>query len=451
MGRPEEAGDGTKNPFSGNGRGEAPQGGGDLPSYTHGSGDDMTSMGNQINNDTKTDINSHAYTSRSTAGGDFGDDDSDLPPGYSPAAGGNDASLPPAYGADSNVAGAVAPTIEPLSLVISGHFIYSDPGNPAGETREPPPSAPPIASAGPALYSMNRGISSLSHSDRSVNFERLDHSVRQTGSAGGNSTAPRVVQRSRHIFDLRHFDDQTAKFHASPLKGYKHRVEGAGEDDGNIPRFYCQATSRRSLGSFGLQQVKIRGSGFSALKGSEQGYDVLPLARRKAEHDTPHFAFGEKGKGLAKPMFTVRLKPVDGGSGTASSSGGGGGLFGKGKGKAEVPVLFWEWLNEFGQVVAREDMAWRGVLPDTHVQGQTLPQLDTSGIPQLRQCHRLVTTTSLAREAFDVLVSSWCLRVWWESADNLGPTNTHGIRRSLFAAQEYGIGMSNSTWGFALR
>ncbi|KAJ1327521.1 hypothetical protein MN608_06849 [Microdochium nivale] len=444
MGRPEEAGAAAddKNPFFHNGGGGAAPDGGE----TYGAG--MTSV--QPYHHSQPGINRHAYASRSAPGDDFGNYDDDLPPGYTPAVASSNindtGSLPPAYGADSNVAGANAVSdVEPLALVISGHYVYGDTADPKAGLHGPPsPSSPPlpVASAGPALYAMNRGIASLSHTDSSVTFDRLDHSVRQNGSSAGgagdgSAAVPRIVQRSRHIFDLRHVTDQSANIHVSPFRNSKSRIEGAVADASNIPFFYCQATSRRSLGSFGLQQIKVRGSGLgAALKGaSEQGYDVVPLARRKGEHETPQFAFGEKGAGLARPIFTARLRPVDGGGGgSGSSSSGVSSRFGKGKEKADPAPHFWEWHDELGRVVAHEDTAWRGVLPDTRVPGQDLPQVDASGIPQPRPCHRLVTTTGLAREAFDVLVSSWCLRVWWESADahaEPGASKSSELGRSL--------------------
>ncbi|KAH7027431.1 uncharacterized protein B0I36DRAFT_138410 [Microdochium trichocladiopsis] len=493
---------------------------------------------------------------------------------------------PPAYGealydavpgaAAAAVAAAAATTVEPLSLVINGQSIYRDNDmididNNSNNNNNTAPTTGTPAPPGLALYAMNRGIASLSHTDSSVTFERLDHAVRHTSSSN------RMTSRSKHIFTLRHIDDLAASFHARPLRGYRNRPEGAGESAANIPRFFCQAESRRSLGSFGLRKCRYRpasaptaaaaaasvstagadgaapsyenpsnhnhhghhhGAGPSSVSpssrvgglaakliaaaGSEHGYAVVPLARRRAEHDIPRFAAGEKGHGYARPIFEVRRRAVaaialsrqqqqgddvpsvqdglrhgEGGGGR----GGGRRLSGlvKGKGKAtttnatttsasattttadsggssssDTDGVEWEWFDEFGTLVAREDQVWRSPLPPpppppASQEGLPLPvsppaaavptatlhlqqQQQQPPPPRRHHHHRLVTLQPLPRETFDVLVSSWCLRVWWANADSLPGADDMGgmsfVRRKFKAAQDFGVGTGrDGKWG----
>ncbi|KAH7027432.1 uncharacterized protein B0I36DRAFT_350961 [Microdochium trichocladiopsis] len=365
----------------------------------------------------------------------------------------------PVYSATSSVAAAAAAKalVEPLGLVISGQSIYREDAFGLGAA-----AAAAAEAAGPTqLYAMNRGIVGLSHAASSVTFERVDHAVRQQqeqqpglppppfphddddgDGETAAATAPRITSRNRHIYDLRHIDEYTVTYTTRDINwAFSWNLNRKlAESEEMIPRFFCQAASRRSLGNFGLRQVKYK---TAAAAQTTVGYAVVPLARgrdRAVNGELPRFAAGEKGKGFAKALFEVRgstrRREVVSAAGAAGSSGGGGrdtasrfrgnSLSSKSKGKAAAVdepyasspsssspppppppqleygvVTEWEWIDEFGALVAYEDQ----ILSPSD-QGQLLP--------------RLVTTVPMTRELFDVLVSCWCMRVWWQSADKDG-------------------------------
>lgn len=491
-----------------------------------GNNDDHNSQDNRAPSYTQlVGVRIHA-SPESVYQGEAGDDELGPPPGYT-AARERDAdtiSLPPAYGdyahgepplspsldtitegpASPGVGGAApapATAVEPVSLIISGHFIYHDPEGLDAE-------AAAAALAGLPLYAMNRGIASLSHSDTGVDLERIDYTIRPADS---NNQQVRITsRRPRSIFTLRHIDERSVNLYARPLKGFRNRAEGQGEPTENIPRFACQAASRRCLGSFGIRKVRHRvvphhyqqqqsqahpgqlgrrpsdniinnnndssnaassssgggggGAGskvtsFAAkinpLATTEQGYAVVRLARPRARDNVPYFAVGDKGTGFAKPFFEARRVVDSSGSNAFSRLGLGGGAKAKGKARAnstsasspatgqgvEMEASEWDWLDEFGTCIAREDQVLRtpipnsqGVLPELLATATPAPPSPPSPPPsspsqqqqQQQQQHRLVTLSTLPREEFDVLVSSWCLRVWWANADSLSSSGGPG-------------------------
>lgn len=344
----------------------------------------------------------------------FSDMDSgeDGPPDYDDVMGysGGGGDLPPAYGEDgrlvpsgataaagglsSSSAAAAAVMVEPRSLILSGQTVLLE------------------GAAGTSSYSLDRGIGSLSHSDTNVTLERLDHVNRRQAlpvSEKGSAAGQKDNTRTRHIYDLRHVDDHRVSL---MTKGHNWTMTPHDSLD-MIPRFFGLAATRRCWGSFGLRQV------------SSDRYAVTPLAggsRRKVEDgDLPRFAPGEKkeGKEFARSVFEARVVTStssrvgghDGNGGSSSGSGSsrlkGFSLTGKGKEKDKASAgdahgehdgpAEWEWLDEFGTIVAREDWA----------------ALGEHYVP------RLVTTAAMRRELFDVLVSSWCLRLWWQNADRV--------------------------------
>lgn len=344
----------------------------------------------------------------------FSDMDSgeDGPPDYDDVMGyGGGGDLPPAYGEDgrlvpggaaaaaggpsSSSAAAAAVMVEPRSLILSGQTVLLE------------------GAVGTSSYSLDRGIGSLSHSDTNVTLERLDHVNRRQAPPvpeKGPAAGQKDNTRARHIYDLRHVDDHRVSL---MTKGHNWTMTPHDSLD-MIPRFFGLAATRRCWGSFGLRQVR------------SDRYAVTPLAggsRRKVEDgDLPRFAPGEKkeGKEFARSVFEARVVTSTSsragghyGSGGSSSSGSsssrlkGFSLSGKGKDKASAGDAHgehdgpaeWEWLDEFGAVVAREDWA----------------ALGEHYVP------RLVTTAAMRRELFDVLVSSWCLRLWWQNADRVAP------------------------------
>ncbi|PNY26420.1 Uncharacterized protein TCAP_03651 [Tolypocladium capitatum] len=114
---------------------------------------------------------------------------------------------PPSYG-DSNDDRA----LPPATLYVAGRFVHSN-----------DPHAPP-------LYELSHSVGFLSDNDRVVRLERLDHTVRQ------HHGAPQVSARTRHVYDLTHPTLAT-----SPTFAY-----------------HAEATSRRSLCSFGIESFRAR-------------------------------------------------------------------------------------------------------------------------------------------------------------------------------------------------
>ncbi|KAI0595170.1 hypothetical protein F4775DRAFT_570408 [Biscogniauxia sp. FL1348] len=136
---------------------------------------------------------------------------------------------PPPYAEGDRDRDATSDVLQPVILVLAGHFIHSESAN----------SAP--------LYELSRGISSLSHTDQSVTFLRLEHNVKT--SQDGN---PRIVRRDRHIFDLKHPPNaiSTSKY-----------------------AFHIQSVSKRTLGNVGLKKSHKSRHGFKAMQINRTGND----------------------------------------------------------------------------------------------------------------------------------------------------------------------------------
>ncbi|CAJ2505712.1 Uu.00g131060.m01.CDS01 [Anthostomella pinea] len=103
--------------------------------------------------------------------------------------------------------------LEPVILLLAGQSIHSESAD----------SAP--------LYEVSRGVSSLSHTDQTVTFSRLEHNVR-TDSSG----TPIVKRRDRHLFDLKH----------PPATISTDRYD-----------FFVESVSKRTLGNIGLKKSSI--------------------------------------------------------------------------------------------------------------------------------------------------------------------------------------------------
>ncbi|CAM1511003.1 Fc.00g085160.m01.CDS01 [Cosmosporella sp. VM-42] len=135
---------------------------------------------------------------------------------------------------DSNESAAVNEVLGPATLYIAGRFIYSS-----------DPNAPP-------LYELSHSIGFLADYDRTVRFERLDHSVKD------NNGTPEVSSRKRQIFDLKH-----------PTPAEFPNFE-----------FHAESVSRRSaLCSFGISTFPLHrvrpGKGFQiqrAVRGPDNRY-----------------------------------------------------------------------------------------------------------------------------------------------------------------------------------
>ncbi|KAK0385680.1 hypothetical protein NLU13_6857 [Sarocladium strictum] len=107
---------------------------------------------------------------------------------------------PPSYSNDEPI----PEIVQPATLYAAERFIYSS-----------DPNAPP-------LYELSHSVGFLSDSDRTVRFERLEHTIKSRAGA------PQVTTRNRHLYDLRH-----------PTTGEMMNFEYQGE-----------SLSRQSLGSF---------------------------------------------------------------------------------------------------------------------------------------------------------------------------------------------------------
>lgn len=78
-------------------------------------------------------------------------------------------------------------TAQPTTLYVAGRFIHQ-----AGD-----PEAPP-------LYELSHSVGFLRDSDHKVELSRLEYRVGGSAGTAGGARAPRVVSRSRHLFDLTH-------------------------------------------------------------------------------------------------------------------------------------------------------------------------------------------------------------------------------------------------------
>ncbi|RYP61439.1 hypothetical protein DL771_010139 [Monosporascus sp. 5C6A] len=208
---------------------------------------------------------------------------------------------PPPYESDEvNISDEI---VQPVTLVLAGQSIHA-------ESSE---SAP--------LYEVNRGVSSLSYVDTTVEFSRIEHNVRT-----GPDETPLIKQRSRHLYNLVHV---------------KEAWKAAG-------LFRLQSVSRRTMGNFGLKST-------SRLR--EGDFKVVRMISTKDDSNEPSFEDG------GRYLFEVKR------NGSRC-----------------------QWTNSYGSPIAIEDV----------------------NVSQ----HVLVITAPLSREQADVLVATWCLRLWYDSAQN---------------------------------
>ncbi|KAI0016765.1 hypothetical protein F4780DRAFT_661842 [Xylariomycetidae sp. FL0641] len=105
------------------------------------------------------------------------------------------------------------------------------------------------------LYELSRGVSTLSDTDQSVEFSRVEHAVKP--DAYGQ---PQVACRSRHIYDLKH-PPAILSTSAYP--------------------FHISSSSRGTLGDVGLKKLSLPQRGFQANRLGRSGQPDRLLFRVK--------------------------------------------------------------------------------------------------------------------------------------------------------------------------
>lgn len=162
--------------------------------------------------------------------------------------------LPPSYDAGDGDDDALE-ILEPTILILSRQSIHAESSN------------------SPALYTLSRGIASLTHATSTVELQRVDRTI-QTNRYG----EPTIKPRTRHIYDIRHVE----------------RVSGGTKKlPPDSPRFFAQAMSRKTLGSVALQKPQ------SATK--QHRFQALPVTI-SSQHDTYGLATFTRG---ANPIFEL--------------------------------------------------------------------------------------------------------------------------------------------------
>ncbi|KAL2201955.1 hypothetical protein CC79DRAFT_1338058 [Sarocladium strictum] len=112
---------------------------------------------------------------------------------------------PPSYNDEE-----IPDIVQPATLYAAERFIHSS-----------DPNAPP-------LYELSHSVGFLSDSDRTVRFERLEHTIKTRAGV------PQATTKNRHIYDLRH-----------PTTGEMMKFE-----------YQSESVSRHSLGSFGIIEFR---------------------------------------------------------------------------------------------------------------------------------------------------------------------------------------------------
>lgn len=143
------------------------------------------------------------------------------PPGYD--------HLPPAYtssaGVQTSTAGVGASieddSIAPGTLHLAERFVYN-----ANSSDSPP------------LYELSHSISFLRETDRKVELERLDYSVRRGGASSTSAAGPQVNTRKKHLYNLHHPPEIV-----SPTFPY-----------------YLESASRQTVGNLNIQKTSSSGS-----------------------------------------------------------------------------------------------------------------------------------------------------------------------------------------------
>ncbi|KAI5918708.1 hypothetical protein F4810DRAFT_690724 [Camillea tinctor] len=166
---------------------------------------------------------------------------------------------PPPYDDGDRERDSAGDVLQPVILVLAGHFIHSESVN----------SAP--------LYELSRGVSSLSHTDQSATFLRLEHNVKT--SQDGN---PRIVRRDRHIFELKHPPSviSTSKY-----------------------SYFLQSVSKQTLGNIGLKKSHV----------SRRGFKAMHISRSGGE-DSVLFEIKQKNKKYEWLDFNERMVAVEDGA-----------------------------------------------------------------------------------------------------------------------------------------
>ncbi|KAI0843609.1 hypothetical protein F5Y06DRAFT_7453 [Hypoxylon sp. FL0890] len=133
--------------------------------------------------------------------------------------------------------------VQPVILVLAGHYIRAQTAD------------------GTPLYELSRDVRASSTSEAllaQVSLERLIHNVRVSASG-----MPRVSQRSKHIFELKHLPSVIST-------GYP----------------YClDAMSRQTIGNLALKSASFPRSGFKIVKiqpGKQDGFPKGYRARRES-------------------------------------------------------------------------------------------------------------------------------------------------------------------------
>ncbi|KKY36667.1 hypothetical protein UCDDA912_g03339 [Diaporthe ampelina] len=152
---------------------------------------------------------------------------------------------------------------QPTILILAGQSIHAESAD----------SAP--------LYQLNRGIATLTHATRNVEFQRVQYSVK-TRSGG----EPAVKPRERHVYNLKH----------------NHKVPGGLDSwPSESPNYYIESVSSttREPGTLGLKKSRFPG---------RKQWRVLrvDLSRNnsKCDYGLPTFVKG------AEPVFEINHRKV---------------------------------------------------------------------------------------------------------------------------------------------
>lgn len=152
---------------------------------------------------------------------------------------------------------------QPTILILAGQSIHAESAD----------SAP--------LYQLNRGVASLTHATQTVEFQRVQYTVKT--SSGGE---PSVKPRERHVYNLKHI----------------HKVPGGYDSwPSESPNWYIESTSSttREAGTLGLKKSRFPG---------RKPWRVLPvdLSGKNSKHDYGLPTFGRD----AKSVFEIRRTKV---------------------------------------------------------------------------------------------------------------------------------------------
>ncbi|KAI3394327.1 hypothetical protein diail_2879 [Diaporthe ilicicola] len=147
---------------------------------------------------------------------------------------------------------------QPTILILAGQSIHAESAD----------SAP--------LYQLNRGIATLSHATQSVEFQRVQYTVRTTSGGG-----PAVKPRERHIYNLRHIAKVPGGIDSWPSESPHYFVESV-------------SSTTREAGTLGLKKPRFLG---------RKPWRVLPvdLSGKNSKHKYGLPTFVKD----AKPVFEI--------------------------------------------------------------------------------------------------------------------------------------------------